>query len=39
MSVITFGELFYVLSKSTQADETVGRLRALTRLIPVLSLP
>lgn len=39
MSVITYGELFYGLSKSARADETLGRLRDLARLIPVLSLP
>lgn len=39
MSVVTFGELFYGMSKSLRADETVERLSALCRAIPVLPLP
>jgi tRNA(fMet)-specific endonuclease VapC len=39
MSVITFGELFYGLSKSARPHETLERLRTLTHSVPVLPLP
>jgi len=39
ISVITFGELFYGVSKSRQAEETAKQLRALAHSIPVLPLP
>jgi tRNA(fMet)-specific endonuclease VapC len=39
MSVITFGELFYGLSKSAKPHETLERLRTLTHAVPVLPLP
>ena len=39
MSVITFGELFYGLSKSARPHETLERLRTLTHTVPVLPLP
>lgn len=38
MSVITFGELIYGVSKSPRREEALGQLRRIAQIIPVLGL-